>query len=290
MRKIVFIALIPILVLTGCLHYTKRGNDMSDKIRIKHGDKKISYIDFIKQLSHYDVIFIGEKHDDPNAHLMEIRIAQDLYKLNPGNFAISMEMFERDVQNVLNDYLKGKIDEKTFLAKSRPWSNYPTDYKPIIEFAKKNHIDVLASNIPRHFANMVAMRGMDIYDKLKKENKNKVAEHVDTLEPEYKNRFINTMKMVSRMGKMNKMNVENFYYAQCTKDNTMAESINNYIKTHPNNIILMINGSFHSDFGLGIPYRLKKLNDSLKIAIVKVKSPGEDIEKGQCDYLIIPNK
>ncbi len=286
MKKSILITLISIFVFAGCFHSTKRNDVMDNKITILKGDQKLSYVDFLKELSHYDVIFIGEKHDDPNAHYMEIRIAKDLYKLNPGDFAISMEMFERDVQNVLNDYLKGKIDERTFLEKSRPWSNYPTDYKPVIEFAKKNSIDVIASNVPRHLANVVAMKGMGMYKSLKSENTDYIATHVDTLEPEYKKRFLNTMKMIGRMGKMNGMNVENFYYAQCIKDNTMAESINDYLKSHIGSQILMINGSFHSDFGLGIPFRLKKLNKNLQIAIVKVKAPGEDIEKGQCDYLI----
>ena len=286
MRKFLLISLFLLFVFAGCFHSTNRSNIMDSKFTITHGNDKISYNDFIKQLSHYDVVFIGEKHDDPNAHYMELKITKDLYSLNHDNFTVSMEMFERDVQGVLNDYLNGKIDEKTFLAKSRPWSNYTTDYKPIVEFAKKHNIEVIASNVPRHLANMVAMRGFGIYKSLKEENADYIATHVDTLEPKYRDRFVNTMKMVGHMGKMSKMNVENFFYAQCIKDNTMAESIDNYLKSHPGNEILMINGSFHSDFGLGIPYRLKKLNDSLKIAIVKVKAEGEPIEKGQCDYLI----
>ena len=48
-----------------------------------------------------------------------------------------MEMFERDGQVVLNEYLAGLIDEKLFQSDCKLWNNYE-DYKPIVLFAKEN--------------------------------------------------------------------------------------------------------------------------------------------------------
>ena len=66
-------------------------------------------------------------------------------------------MFERDVQDILDAYLKGKISEKKFLKQARPWPNYLEDYRPLIEFAKKKGMPVIAANLPRRAAAAVAM-------------------------------------------------------------------------------------------------------------------------------------
>jgi uncharacterized iron-regulated protein len=66
-------------------------------------------------------------------------------------------MFERDVQDILDAYLEGNISEKTFLKQSRPWPNYLKDYRPLIEFARKKGMPVIAANIPRGTAAAVAM-------------------------------------------------------------------------------------------------------------------------------------
>ncbi|MCK4544801.1 ChaN family lipoprotein [candidate division WOR-3 bacterium] len=287
MRKLFFIVLTAVLVCTGCTKRIKI-QDM-DKFTVMRDGKSIKYQQFIKELSHYDVVFIGEKHDDSIAHYVEIRLTMDLYRTNGSNLTIAMEMFERDVQEILDDYLKKRINETEFLSNSRPWNNYKTGYRAIIEFAKEKNLNVIAANVPRRIANTVAMRGIGSIDSLRKNN-NFVAEMIDTLQPEYYKIFASTMKMIGKMGKMKAMNVNNFFYAQCIKDNTMAESIYNYRKNHKQSLILMMNGNFHSDFGLGIPYRLKILDNNVDIAIVHVMAKGEEIEKGQCDYLIIRNE
>lgn len=61
---------------------------------------------------------------------------QQLYAIHGDKLVLSLEMFEADNQSVLNEYLDGKITEDEFLAKSRPWPRYKTDYRQLVEFAK----------------------------------------------------------------------------------------------------------------------------------------------------------
>jgi uncharacterized iron-regulated protein len=75
--------------------------------------------------------------------------------------ALSLEMFERDVQGVLDGYLEGIYMERHFLQASRPWPGYATDYRPMVEFAKKHGIPVLAANAPRRLVNLVSRRGAE---------------------------------------------------------------------------------------------------------------------------------
>src|SRR4030043_783076 len=107
-------------------------------------------------LMDHTVIFIGEEHESRVSHNAELTILKGLAERDP-NLVLALEMFERDVQDVLDAYLKGKISEKKFLKQSRPWPNYLEDYRPLIEFAKKKGMPVIAANIPRRAAAAVSM-------------------------------------------------------------------------------------------------------------------------------------
>lgn len=105
------------------------------------------------------VVYFGEYHDSQPAHDAELAVLQGLYARHGSKLVLSMEMFERDVQGVLDDYLSGRISEEAFLAASRPWENYEQAYRPLVEFAKAHHLPVLAANIPRRMAAAVAKTG-----------------------------------------------------------------------------------------------------------------------------------
>src|ERR1051326_2363907 len=124
-----------------------------------------------------DVLIIGETHDDPVAHLLEAemlrradeRYAQAQSKKRP--VALSMEMFERDVQTALDEYLAGLITERNFLQSSRPWPNYPTHYRPLVESAREHHLPVIAANAPARYVSRVSANGPDSLNVLSKEAK-----------------------------------------------------------------------------------------------------------------------
>lgn len=68
---------------------------------------------------------------------------------------LSLEMFERDVQTVLDEYLRGLIREADMLQDARPWANYDKDYRPMVEFARAHGIPVAAANVPRRYVGAV---------------------------------------------------------------------------------------------------------------------------------------
>ena len=102
----------------------------------------------LADLSYADVVFVGEQHDDPNTHRLELAVLDGLARRR-GNIILSLEMFERDVQAVLDDYLADRMTEEAFLKASRPWPRYQTDYRPLVEFAKRRGWSVVAANVPR---------------------------------------------------------------------------------------------------------------------------------------------
>ncbi len=248
------------------------------------------------ELLNYDVVFFGELHDDSLLHYLEAEMFSRLVSQSK-SVVLSMEMFERDNQIVLSNYISNKIDYPEFSQSARLWPNHETDYEPLLQIAKEYNRDVIAANVPRRFASILAREGEDALSKVDEKDKKYFAEKLVVLDDRYKTEFYETMSSMSKQGMPNKSGhdmILNIYKAQCLKDDTMAESINNYLSKNPERKVLHINGDFHSRYYLGTAQKLALLNSNLKIAVIApvTFSPGDELdwspeftEAG--DYLIL---
>ena len=108
-----------------------------------------------------DVVFVGELHNDPVSHHIEQVVLKQWHELYGSAAALSLEMFGRDVQYIVDEYLSDKITDSHFQLSSSPWSNYETDYRPLVEYAKTNGLHVIAANAPRRYSNMVTRMGRE---------------------------------------------------------------------------------------------------------------------------------
>lgn len=235
--------------------------------------KKITYGKMIKEIADFDIIFFGEQHNAPIAHWLELEVLKSLDK--DSELVLGMEMFERDIQPVISNYLLDSLDEKTFEDTSRVWSNYRTDYSPLIQYAKTNHIPVVGTNIPRRYARMVHYYGLDTLQHLTSEELSWVAPlplEVDT--------SLTVYKMMRTM--MGHHGANNLIYAQAIKDATMAFSISQHIGEGKQ--FLHINGSFHSDHHEGIVWYLKKYAPSLTVVTIGTVTQ-ENITELSTEYL-----
>jgi uncharacterized iron-regulated protein len=206
------------------------------------------------------VIFFGEEHNDSAGHFLEKEIFSELQKLYGNQLALSMEMFETDCQLVVNEYLSGYISEDRFIKESRPWSNYK-DYKPVVEIAKQNRLDVIAANTPRRYVNMVSRKGMRSLDSLPKTSKQYLPPlPYDTATGIYRDKFMDFMKGGSP-GTSN----SRIFYSQSLWDAGMAYSIYSYWKKNKDKKIFHMVGRFHCDEKLGTAAQLQNRKSSLKI-------------------------
>jgi len=131
-----------------------------DNYRIYKSDgTPATFADIVAALKKTDVVFVGEQHDDPVSHHIEKLVLEAMYDVHGDATALSMEMFSRDVQYIVDEYLAGLITKSHFQQSSSPWSNYETDYKPLVEFAKEKGLSVIAANAPRRYANRVTREG-----------------------------------------------------------------------------------------------------------------------------------
>ncbi|MCC7510870.1 MAG: ChaN family lipoprotein [Planctomycetes bacterium] len=236
--------------------------------------------DLAEKLKGFDVVFVGELHGNPGAHRVQLEMLR-WYVADKRKLALATEQFERDVQPVLDKYLTGKIDEAAFLKDSRPWPNY-ADYRPQVELCRENKVPVIAGNIPRRLASRVFKEGPEVVEKFTDEEKSWCATALHAAPGAYRDKF---MKQMGGADGHNQR-LENMYASQSFKDDTMAESVANWLKANKGARVVHINGNFHSAGGLGVPEKLAALMPDLKIAVVTCVDPREDADAGPDEWVI----
>jgi uncharacterized iron-regulated protein len=215
-----------------------------------------------EDLMGYNVIFFGEEHGSRIDHEAELTVLTELAKRDP-KLVLALEMFERDVQDTLDAYLGGTISEDVFLDRSRPWPNYREDYRPLVESAKARGIPVIAANVPRRTAAVVATAD-EISSKAAGEDKRYLPRILHLDSKEYYQHFAAVMKNMPHGAPMKGMNLKGLYKAQVLKDAVMAAALDSFL----NRRILFCCGHFHSDYHLGIPYQFEKNHPDLKVAVI----------------------
>ena len=251
-----------------------------------------------------DVVFLGEQHDDPETHRAEAELL-DAIGQSGRPVIVSLEMFERDVQPVLDDFLGGRATEREFLDRARPWDRYAFDYRPLVELARQHGWRVVAANVPRSLASAVGRRGMMALDTLQPRFRGLVA--VDNVCPmdDYHARFMESMQShsagsgpASQAGdSLPTAMAERFYLAQCVKDETMAESIVNARVAAPRNaIVVHVDGAFHSDYAQGTVARVKRRQPAWTLVVVSaVPVPDPAVapivtQSGKADYVLFTHR
>ncbi len=246
---------------------------------------------FAKRATKFDVVFFGEFHDDSLLHSIQAEFLAEWIKGNPKT-AVSFEMFERDVQTVIDEYLGGKINEKEFLKKSRPWPDYLNFYKPMLELAKSNHLPVLAANIPRRYAALYARQAMTGINALPPNERKFITKELEIEDNQYLKNFYQTMMKNMGMAPEETLspNQENtlylYYGAQLIKDETMAESIAIFLNAHSGWKVVHFNGDFHSNNYLGTVAKLRRRMPNLRIGIITPEYKKKDKPfKFTADYI-----
>lgn len=252
--------------------------------RIFDGQGKMqSYNKVAAALLKSDVVFFGELHNNAIAHWIQLRFTRTAFENKGERLFLAAEMFEADNQSGMDSYLNGTIDEKAFKEQVRLWPNYETDYKPLVEFARTNKLKFICANIPRKYASMVYKKGLDSLSLLSADEKKWIA----PLPIAYDGSLGCYKRMMEMAGGHGG---DNLPKAQAIKDATMAYFIAQNFPA--GGFGIHFNGSWHSEYGEGIQWYLKKYAPNLKLAsitTVSQKNPAvlEKENKGKADFVIV---
>src|SRR5258708_9118981 len=229
------------------------------------GKEQRSFAQMMDDLSKADVVFVGEQHDHKLGHSLELDIFKALHG-KTRSIALSLEMFERDTQLVLDEYLKGQISQASFLSASRPWPNYKTDYAPLVEFCKENKLSLIAANAPRRYVSTVGRNGLTSLTDLSKDSLTFLPKLPISMElPPGYNKALDEVFSNHGTGGSTQAGAQQPGMAspqfmkegEALWDATMAGSILKGRKNIHAKLILQMNGSMHCESGYGIVARLR---------------------------------
>ncbi len=242
--------------------------------------------EIVEALGGADVLFLGETHDDAVAHALEaelLRRADERYSRAAGRpraVALSLEMFERDVQTVVDEYLGGLISERHFLLSSRPWNNYETDYRPLVEYARTHHLPVIAANAPARYVSRVSTQGPDSLASLSKEARGWLPPlPFHAASAAYASKFNRVMSggvasaqppQANPHAQPNPHGGAYLLEAQTLRDASMAYAISEFLKRGQDPLVVQVNGTFHSEGRMGVPEQLAHYRKKARAVVVTI--------------------
>jgi uncharacterized iron-regulated protein len=221
----------------------------------------------VKASQTVDVVLFGEEHNDSVAHYMEFELFKRMHEIYKDKIMLSLEMFERESQVVLNEYLEGKIKENHFKKDARAWSNY-RDYRPLIEYAKANNIKVIAANTSMRYASMAGRGTQAALLALSPEAKKWMAPlPYDTATGDYYNKLREIMGYNMHDNPGSSM-MPGSLNGQSLWDATMAYSISEALNQNKGYKVLHLVGRFHVDEKFGICQQLTKYKKDVRFLVV----------------------
>ncbi len=238
--------------------------------------------EIIDQLLDNRVVYIGEGHTNYSDHRLQLKIIRALYEQDP-RLAIGMEMFSAETQDVLDEYIDQKIDEREFLKKSKYFDQWRFDYRlyrEIINFARRNRIPIIGLNLDREIVNSVYRAGGT--DGLNEEQNIAIPRDRDLDIPGYRERIGAAFRMHGN-GKGKGDKFSGFLQAQSIWDEAMAETAANYLENNPDIRMAVIAGRGHVAGDTAIPPRLAR-RIPVSQAVV-LNDDGQGIDPGEADFV-----
>jgi uncharacterized iron-regulated protein len=255
------------------------------KILRGQGGTEVAEAQFWTELGRARAICVGESHKNPHHHWAQLQVLQKLAG-GAGVWALGLEMFQRPMQGVLDDYGRGVIDEEALISRSGwrdRWGHDFELYRPLLFHARLHEMALLALNAPAELTKKVAHRGLAALDP---EEKAALPE-LDLEDPAHRAHFEEAMEGHELGGG----DLENFYAAQVIWDETMAETAARWLAAASERRIIILAGSGHCHQP-AIPRRLVRRKIELAVSILPVIDDGQGnvadlLASPRDDYLFV---
>lgn len=249
--------------------------------RVSDG-KTITFRDMVDELQGTDVVVIGESHDSPEHHQLQLAVI-DAYRKSETPIAVGLEMFTADSQRQLDRWTDGSLNESSFIKLYyKNWQMPWPFYSDILLYTREHRIPLVGLNIDPKIPKKVARRGLSA---LSEKERKKIPKGVScNVDPEYM-AFIR--QVYSSHNKSDKSFIH-FCEAQKLWNSFMASGIANYLRKNDGRMMVVLTGAGHA-VKSGIPAELESASDiSCKVILPEFPelSPDE-VADDTADYILL---
>ena len=276
-------ALIFTLLLAAILVYAEQAQEYDqgkpDPIVIDL-EKTATLSSLMESLAQERVVYVGETHTAYEDHLLQLEILKGM-QAQQGNLAIGVEWFQWPFQEHLDAYLAGEITEAEMLDKTGYYDRWRFDYRlyrPIVSYAREAGIPLIALNAPAELTSAISSADMEA---LSGELHEMLPDSYDFSDTDYRRRLEAFYSQHPDSGG----SFEGFMQVQLTWDESMAQRVSEYLKSDPENRMLVLAGSGHVEYRSGIPARVTRRTGVRGKSVLMPKFPVSDHEVA--DYLLL---
>lgn len=271
--------------LTLVLVFTLHGNAFGHTIITRVSDgAPLTVPQLAAAASLSEVVLIGESHDDPYHHELQLEL---LKALQPGKspLAIGLEMMQSDAQKELDGWVAGSLGEPEIRqAFERNWSDWEL-YRDIFIFARQHRIPMVALNVP---INIVRKVSRDGFASLTPEERKNLPPgtscDLNSRQIAFLRKSFGDVQYHLQSGK--KFN--NFCEAQTVRNSGMAVAITRYLAKEPRRKLVVLTGVWHA-VKYGIPEQLRRLGSGLHFTVILPETPylnSGNSGENEADYLV----
>lgn len=215
--------------------------------------KAITLQEAVPDLASVKVILVGELHNVKKHHDIQLEVIRALHGTGL-RLAVGMEMFRRESQEILDQWVGGSLSEARFIrAYSDNWNAPWALYADILRFAREKKIPLVGLNVSREITRQVVRGGFASLS----DNQRKELPPVRCAVDENYRKFI--QRALDLHGHPT-MDFNNFCEAQLLWDTAMAWHAIQYLKSHPDRTVVVLAGNGHA-WKPGIPRHLESLFD-----------------------------
>ena len=244
--------------------------------------QKLTLQELVGKLSGVRVIFIGEQHIHKGQHGNQLELLKALHEMDP-KLALGLEVFPKTSQELLDLWIEGKLTEGEFSRRVvEDVLNIQTldVYFPILDYARRVGMPLLALNAPRSITGKVARGGLA---GLTSEERARIPDELVIGPDEYRERVSQAFA-----GHAGHVDLDNFFAAQVIWDETMAQTAADFLSS-PKGMtyrLVVICGNEHVFRRHGIPARLARRNDSPQaVLLCPITTENDSLGPSEADYL-----
>ncbi|WP_413612289.1 ChaN family lipoprotein [Bdellovibrio sp. HCB-110] len=231
------------VLLSACAHAQSSG------ILRGNTQQPVTLEEAVSSVTPGSVVVIGENHGFKEHQTQQVAIMTAL-RARGLKVSVGMEFFTYTQQGLVDSYRAGTLAEADFL-KAIAWGSPSYDYyrdQAVFPLLSEGAA-TLALNAPRALTGKVSKQGLN---SLTPEESALLPPQFSLGRDSYKRRFLSMMPHLP-----NPEAGERYFAAQSIWDDTMAWRATDFLAAHPDQVLVIVVGEFHVQYGGGLPDRIR---------------------------------